>query len=75
LLHARLAHGRLTPADDQKGAGYREDKERLSVTLDIPLKELERYLNGERMPQEVFIQALDIVAGRPVHNKPNGGPT
>jgi hypothetical protein len=22
-----------------------------------------RYLNGEAMPQEVFIQALDIVAG------------
>lgn len=40
-------------------------KERLALTLDLPLSELERYLNGERMPQEVFIQALDIVAGDP----------
>lgn len=40
-------------------------KERLALTLDLPLSELERYLNGERMPQEVFIQALDIVAGGP----------
>jgi hypothetical protein len=45
-------------------------KERLSLALDIPLTEVERYLNGERMPQQVFIQALDIVAGAPVQNKP-----
>jgi hypothetical protein len=38
-------------------------KERLALALDITLSELERYLNGERMPQQVFIQALDIVAG------------
>lgn len=37
-------------------------KERLALTLDLPLSD---YLNGERMPQEVFIQALDIVAGGP----------
>ena len=40
-------------------------KDRLALALDIPLSELERYLTGERMPQEVFIQALDIVAGGP----------
>jgi hypothetical protein len=38
-------------------------KERLALALDIPFTDLERYLNGEAMPQEVFIQALDIVAG------------
>jgi hypothetical protein len=38
-------------------------KERLALALDIALTDLERYLNGEAMPQEVFIQALDIVAG------------
>jgi hypothetical protein len=38
-------------------------KEPLALALDIALTDLERYLNGEAMPQEVFIQALDIVAG------------
>jgi hypothetical protein len=38
-------------------------KERLALALDLPLSELQRYLNAEAMPHEVFIQALDIVAG------------
>ena len=39
------------------------DKERLASALRIPVEELDLYLEGKkRLPQAVFLQALDIVA-------------
>ena len=39
-------------------------KERLAIVLDVPAPDLERYLAGETaLPHEVFIEALEIVAG------------
>jgi hypothetical protein len=38
-------------------------KERLAVALEVPLKDLESYLAGEKpVPNQAFITALDIVA-------------
>ncbi len=40
-------------------------KERLCAALDISLEDLAAYLAGEKpVPQPVFLDALDIVAGR-----------
>ena len=38
-------------------------KERLAIALDTSVPDIERYLNGEPLPHELFIAALDIVAG------------
>jgi hypothetical protein len=39
-------------------------KERLAATLNVPMPDLEAYLAGQKaMPHQVFIDALDIVAG------------
>ena len=41
-------------------------KERLAIVLDVPTPELEKYLAGEiALPNEIFIEALDIVARGP----------
>ena len=40
-------------------------KEQLALALDLPLAELDGYLSGEALPHNVFIEALDIVAGSP----------
>ena len=37
-------------------------KEQLAHVLDVPAPELEKYLAGEPLPNEVFLHALDIVA-------------
>ena len=40
------------------------NKERLAAALQVPLAELEAYLQGEKpLPHTIFIEALDIVAG------------
>jgi hypothetical protein len=42
------------------------NKERLSIALEVPLPELEAYLAGEKpLPHAKFIEALDIVANSP----------
>jgi hypothetical protein len=39
-------------------------KERLAAALEIPPEDLDAYLDGSRqIPQEVFLRAIDIVAG------------
>jgi len=39
-------------------------KERLAIVLDVPPPDLEEYLAGETaLPNEVFFEALEIVAG------------
>ena len=37
-------------------------KARLAASLDISEGDLERYMGGEPLPHELFIEALDIVA-------------
>jgi hypothetical protein len=40
-------------------------KERLAAVLDVPMRDLDDYLSGEKpLPQQVFLIALDIVATR-----------
>ena len=40
-----------------------ETKERLAVALELPVKEIDQYMSGERpLPPEAFVLALDIVA-------------
>jgi hypothetical protein len=40
-------------------------KERLAAELGMPPGQLETYLNSEtRLPDKIFLDALDIVAGR-----------
>jgi hypothetical protein len=40
-------------------------KDALAAALRIPLEELENYLGGRKpVPQRVFLDAIDIVAGR-----------
>ncbi len=42
-----------------------EKKDRLAAALGIGLDELESYLSGKKpVPNKVFLEALDIVAGR-----------
>lgn len=42
-------------------------KQRLAVALEIAPHDLEAYLTGKKpVPQPVFLDALDIVAGRPL---------
>lgn len=37
-------------------------RERLAIALDVPAAELDRYMNGEPLPDKLFLEALDIVA-------------
>src|SRR5687767_12593289 len=50
------------------------DKERLASALRIPADELDLYLEGKkRLPQSLFLQALDIVANGRVPWRGSGG--
>jgi hypothetical protein len=41
-------------------------KERLATALDVPKEELDAYLAGTKpLPNQVFLDALDIVAAKP----------
>jgi hypothetical protein len=37
-------------------------KDRLAAALGLPVDHLDRYLNGDELPHQVFIEALEIVA-------------
>jgi hypothetical protein len=42
-----------------------QTKERLAAALEMTLEELETYITGAKpLPQQAFLTALDIVAGR-----------
>jgi hypothetical protein len=42
------------------------NKERLAIVLDVRIQDLENYLSGnEPLPQQTFLDALDIVATGP----------
>lgn len=41
-------------------------KERLAAVLNVPREELDAYLAGSKpLPNQVFLDALDIVAAKP----------
>lgn len=49
----------------QRALGIAGTTERLAAALGISCEELETYLAGQKpLPNEVFLVALDIVAGR-----------
>lgn len=49
----------------QRALDILKDRERLAEALELPREELDEYLAGrKRVPNNVFLAALDVVAGR-----------
>jgi hypothetical protein len=49
----------------RRALGFTGSKERLAAALKVSLEDLESYLTGGKdIPDDVFLAALDIVAGK-----------
>ncbi len=51
----------------QAALHYLGTPQRLAAYLSVPLADLQRWISGEEQPpQEIFLKALDAVAGKPL---------